>query len=709
VGLAGVLGLAAFLNIWNLSQNGYGNTYYAAAVRSMMQSWHNFFFAAYDPGGFITVDKPPVALWIQTASAKLFGYSGMSLLLPEALAGVAAVFVLYLAVSRVFGRTAGLIAGLVLALTPISVAVARTNNLDAILILFVVLAAYTVVRALEHGSWRWLILSAVFMGIAFNTKFLAAYVALPALWFAYLVTAPISFRARIRNLAAATVCLAVISGAWVLAVDLTPASARPYVGGSSTNSELNLLVDYNGLGRIDGEENSVGGSGAAPSGNFALPSSVSSDVTAQLSDTNFAPPTSASSAQGQGGNSAPSTNAGGGGGGAFSGGAATPLSRLFNNELAGQASWLLPLAFIGGVAALLTVGRRLRGNIRLGSILVWGGWLLSAGVVFSEAKGIFHPYYLSFLGPALGGMVAIGMVTFWRSFRAGSRLALFAPVALLATAIVEVIILRRTPSYQPWLAPTVLASVGVCVVILVVMALRRSRNGTRVALTLAVALGALLLPPLFWSSTALANPTNGTLPSAGPQMADVGGNGGFGGSGGINTVQTNSTLIDYLEANRGDSSYLVATESSQSASSIIIATGEPVMAMGGFSGTDPAVTVEQVAQMVEDGTVRFFLLQRSGQSAATTATQASATSQETSPDGGGTGAAGGNSAVTQAVTQSCTAVDASAYGGQSSSALSSDTVDTNDSGNSRQNSVAGGTQLYDCQGAADAIRAAGGN
>src|SRR5438874_5898743 len=270
-GLIGVVAIAAFFNFWRLTQNGYGNTYYAAAVRSMTQSWHNFFFASYDPAGFITVDKPPVSLWIASGFAKAFGFSSFSIMVPGAIAGMASIVVLYFGVSRVFGKTAGLIAGLALAVTPITVAVSRDNLPDNWLILFVLIAAYAVIRANERGSLRWLAVSALFVGVAFNTKSLAAYVALPALWLAYLAVAPVSWKRRVRDLAAATAILVAVSGAWVAAVDLTPASARPYVGGSTNNSELNLLLNYNGLGRIDGSENNVGSGSAGAPGNGNAP------------------------------------------------------------------------------------------------------------------------------------------------------------------------------------------------------------------------------------------------------------------------------------------------------------------------------------------------------------------------------------------------------------------------------------------------------
>lgn len=647
-----VLAGAGFLNLWQLTRNGYGNEYYAAAVRSMTQSWHNFFYNAFDPAGFITVDKPPVALWIEAASARVFGYSGFTILLPEALAGVGSVLLVYLAVSRVFGRTAGLIGAVALAVTPISVAINRSNNLDAWLVFFVTFSAYAVIRSLEKGSIRWLVTAAVLMGVAFNTKFLAAYIALPALWFAYLATAPVSFRRRVGDLVVATVALVLVSGAWVAAFDLTPASARPYAGGSTTNSMLNLLIDYNGLARVEGEAGPASG---------------------------------------------------------------TPgLFRLFENALAGDASWLIPLALIGGLAALLASGLRLRGNTRLGSVIVWGGWLLTALAVFSFARGIFHDYYLSYLGPAIAALVGIGIVVFYENVHRKGSLFLLAPIAFAVTAYLEVRIIGYSNGHA-WLLPTVIALTTIACAGLIAAAIEHRFAGRVAGVALATGLAALLLPPLVWSQAVMASPSNGTLPTAvqgsvdgfggrgggGPlnsnrgqppngggipafgrpaggagngslppnfspradgrfELPMGGGPGALGGPGGRSSISTG--LLNYLEANRGGAEYLIAVQSSHEASGVIISTGEPVMAMGGFSGSDPAMTVQQLADLVEQGKLRFVLV------------------------GGSSGPGGRNTGVSQVIESVGKVVDASTYGGQSS----------------------GGT-LYDLQGLANAIRSAGGS
>jgi len=316
VALGLILGLASFLDFWRLDLNGYANAYYAGAVKSMTSSWHNFFFASFDRGGLVSVDKPPLALWVEAASAKLFGFSGITILLPEALAGVLAVWLLYLVVARPFGRVAGLVAALALAVSPVSVAINRDNNPDALFTLLLVASVWAAVRAVESGRLRWLIGSAVLVGLAFNTKMLAAGIVVPGIALGYLVWARRPWRTRVAHLLGAGVVLALVSSAWIAVVELTPAGARPYVGSTSDNSALSLAVGYNGLGRVLG----------------------------QSGGTSFG---------------------GGGGGGTFSG---TPgFFRLINDALGDQGGWLLPLALVGFASAL---GDQLQTNANISSDLV---------------------------------------------------------------------------------------------------------------------------------------------------------------------------------------------------------------------------------------------------------------------------------------------------------------------------------------------------
>jgi 4-amino-4-deoxy-L-arabinose transferase-like glycosyltransferase len=653
--LGAVLALAAFLNIWQLDRLGYANTYYAAAVKSMLQSWHNFFFVSFDPGGFVSIDKPPLGFWIETASAKLFGFSGVSLILPEALAGVLTVAVLYRLVARIWGRGAGLLAALFLALTPISAVTARNNTIDSLLVLTVLLAAWAVARAVETGKLRWLLLCAVLVGLGFNIKMLESYLVVPAFGLVYLVGARASWRKRLGQLALATVVLLGVSLSWVAAVDLTPASARPYVGSSGSNSELSLALGYNGLQRLTG----------------AL----------------FAHATrTATTASGA---------ADGAGGGMFTGGPAGPF-RLLGTTLGGQVSWLLVLAVLGLLVAATRVSWR-RLDKRAHSLVLWGTWLLTAGTFFSVAE-FFHEYYTVMLAPAIAALAAIGVATLWREYRARGWRGWLLPAVLLASAAAQAYILRDYPAWSRWLTPLV---VGTCLVAAgaLVVARLRPRRLVRVALVAAgVAVTSLLVAPTTWAAYSVLNGTNGSLPTAGPsaQTRDgfgdsrMGGAGAFGGMNGTRggapafgagfaggapggaggrdmRDRVDTGLIRYLETHQGHATYLVATASSMNASSIIIATGKPVMALGGFGGSDQILTVQQLARLVANGTVQYFLLQSGGPGGApsgSTLRELPAALRAQIEKGGAFGGFGGrssNSVLVQWVIRHGTVVPASKY------------------------------------------------
>jgi len=358
--LGAILVGAAILNFWQLSQVGYGNTYYAAAVRSMLQNWHAFLFNAFDAQGFVTIDKPPLGFWLQVASAKLFGYSGLSLMLPQALAGVLSVAVLYRLVSRTFGAGAGLLAALALAVMPVSVAANRSNIVDSTLVLVTLLGAWAVLRAAETGRLRWLLLCAVLVGLGFNVKMLQAFLVVPAFGLLYLLAAPRRWTTRVWHLAVATVALLAISLSWVTAVDLTPASQRPYVGSSTHNSALELALGYNGLQRLTGN---VFGRGPRPS----RPAGTTTATVRSEGTPNSAAPGGANGGftRGETGNPGP--------------------LRLVNSALGGQASWLLALALLGVLVAAWRRLPRFPLDRREQSLLLWGMWLLTMGAFFSIA------------------------------------------------------------------------------------------------------------------------------------------------------------------------------------------------------------------------------------------------------------------------------------------------------------------------------------
>jgi 4-amino-4-deoxy-L-arabinose transferase-like glycosyltransferase len=594
----GVLLLTAVLYVWGLDRNGYANTYYSAAVLAGTQSWKAFFFGALDAGSFITVDKPPAALWLMALSARIFGFSSWSILLPEALLGVATVGLLFAIVRRAAGPVAGLIAAAVMAMTPVAVLMFRFNNPDALLTFLLVAAAGAVLRAVETGRTRWLLLSAAIVGLAFDTKYLQAYIVLPGLVLTYLLLGPAGWGRRLVQLLAAAGVLVVSSGWWIAIVTLVPASARPFIGGSTDNSVLNLVFGYDGLSRITGALGSLGRGGVRPPGGGGF---------------------------------------GGSGGGGFGG--ASGLLRLFNDQLGGEISWLLPLAGAALVAGLWLHRGRMRPNLALAGTVLWGLWLLTHALVFSFMGGIFHPYYTVVMAPAVAALVGAGAVDLWRL---RSRTAWGGPLAaagLLVTAWWGSQLLARTPDFLPWLGPVELALAVVAAALLVVPRLPWPAPRTAGA-ALAVGLTAVMLGPAAYAFATAGRAESGAIPASGPATAATGGKQPARGPGGSARLPrlasgaapqmgggplvgappagpggamdfgggADQALISYLTAHQGTATWLVATGSAQSAASLELATGRPVLAMGGFSGSDPAMTVAKLQHLVRSGQLRYVLL-----------------------------------------------------------------------------------------------------
>jgi 4-amino-4-deoxy-L-arabinose transferase-like glycosyltransferase len=589
LGLTAIMILAAGLHSWRLDQNGYGNEYYAAAVRSMLTSWHNFFFASYDAGGFVTVDKPPLGLWIQAASAWLFGFNGVSLMLPQVVAGFASVALIYYLTRRVFGPTAGLVAALTLALTPISIASNRSNILDPLLVFAMLLAAWATTLAAERASLRLLLLGFGLVGVAFNIKMMQAYLVLPALYLLYLLGARLNWHKRLLHLSLASLLLVAVSLSWAVVVDLTPAENRPYIGSSQANSVLELATGYNGLKRIFGGE----GPGPGPGG----PATIANGGPGQIARAPSPPGGPVEVPLG----GAP---IGGPGDGVFDGGG-PGLLRLYERELGGQASWLLPMALFGMVATAWQRRPGLPLDHRHAALVLWGGWLLACAVAFSMASGIFHSYYLVTLAPPLAALVGAGMVTMWRDYRQHRVRGWLLPMALLTTAALQVIVLLPFPQWSAWLAPIVVSASLMVTGALVLCRLARTKTRRWLPTAAALALLALFIAPGVWSATPVLARGSGLLPFAGPDLLNP--QMPFGPTHGMEQSGS-SKLIDYLRANRNGERYLVAMSSAGEASPMIIQTGEAVMAMGGFSGSDSILTPQKLADLVRSRAVRYFLL-----------------------------------------------------------------------------------------------------
>src|SRR6266568_5050604 len=391
------------LYLWGLDRNGWANAYYAAAVEAGATSWKAFFFGSLDASNFITVDKSTAFLWVMEISARLFGFNEWSVLVPQALEGVATVGIVFVAVRRWFGSAAGLIAGAVVALTPVAALMFRYNNPDALLVLLLTAAAYATLRAVESGSTRWLVLAAALIGTGFLAKMLQAFVVVPVVVLVYLALGRPRLLPRIKQLVIAGFTLVLASGWWVAVVELWPSADRPYIGGSQNNSLLNLIFGYNGFGRITGNEaGSVGGLGAVGS-RWGL----------------------------------------------------TGWERLFLSEFGGQISWLIPGALILMAAGLWITLRAKRTDLARASYLMWGGFLVVTGAVFSFAQGIIHPYYAIALAPAIGGLVGAGTAELWKR-RANLVARIFLAAALTSTVVWAYVLLDRTPDWNPGLKVAIL-------------------------------------------------------------------------------------------------------------------------------------------------------------------------------------------------------------------------------------------------------------
>ncbi|MFK0023328.1 ArnT family glycosyltransferase [Streptomyces sp. NPDC090798] len=628
----GLLLATGLLYLYNLSASGYANSFYSAAVQAGSQSWKALFFGSLDSANAITVDKPPASLWPMALSVRIFGLNSWAILVPEVLMGVATVGVLYGALRRRFSPAAGLLAGAVLALTPVAALMFRFNNPDAMLALLMTVTIYCVVRALADGRTKWLVWAGVAVGFAFLAKTLQAFLILPPLAVVYAVCAPVQLRKRFAQLGLSAVAMVVAGGWWVAIVELWPASSRPYIGGSQNNSFLELTFGYNGLGRINGDETgSVGG--------------------------------------------------GGGGGGTGQWGE-TGWNRMFNSEIGSQIAWLLPAALILFVAGIVLTRKAGRTDLTRSSFLAWGGALLMTTIIFSYMAGIFHQYYTVALAPYIAAVVGMGATVLWEE-RSKVWASLTLAGVVTASAAWGYVLLNRTPTYLPWLKWLVLIG-GLAGALGLVFAARLGRQLALAAVGLSF-MASVAGPTAYTLSTVNTGHT-GSIVTAGPAGASVmggrggpggggmrggfprggnsqgqnqqggngttqqgggmgqpptGGTGGFpgqnqqgngntqgqnqqggmpgggavgeGGMGGggvgglLNGATVSSAAKKLLETNAGDYTWAAAAIGSQNSASYQLSTGKPVMAIGGFNGTDPSPTLAQFKKYVTDGKIHYFI------------------------------------------------------------------------------------------------------
>lgn len=605
--------LATALYAWNLASVT-GNTFYNAAVYSGTKSWKAFFFGALDSGSFITVDKPPFALWVMGISARVLGYGTWQLALPMVALGTGSVALLYRMVKRDFGAVAATIAALALTLTPITVAINRDTNPDPVLVFLMLLGAAALMRAVRTGRLMPLVWSGVAIGFAFNTKMMQAYVVLPAFFLVHLWATNAPLVRRVRNLAVGTVALVASSAWWMVVVDLIPASSRPYIGGSTDNTVWDLVIGYNGFGRIFGASSSVGSQGN----------------------------------------------------GASFGGEAG-LYRLFNGIMGGQISWLIPFALIALVGGLVLRGRAPRTDAERAALLLWGGWFVLHYLTFALAEGTFHPYYVTAMAPGVAALAGIGAVQLYRAFVEGSaaKWGWVLPGAIAVSTVWAVVLLQRVSgSGTLYTVAEVVAGVAGAVAVIGLLLGRFTGRQRLTGLAALAAVVALLAGPAAYSVSAAASSTNGTNPTAGPSTGGGMGAGGMGGgqrpsggpdgstsqsgsdgqsagqptpgteSGGTESdgasrsggsaggmgggTQVSSAMITYLKKHQDGATWLVAVATDQTASSIILESGEPVISMGGWSGSDDAMTLAKLKSLVKAGKLHYIVIGDSGQGSSNT-------------------------------------------------------------------------------------------
>lgn len=649
--------VAALLYVWKIGDGQIGNNYYSAAVKSMTRSFTNFLFGSFDPYGVFTVDKPPMSLWPQALSVLVFGYHGWALLLPQVVEGVAAVFLLHRTVRLWAGEEAGLLAALILALTPITVAIDRVNNPDTLLVLLLVAAAYAVTRSVQAPSGRgrttWLAWCAFFVGCGFVTKMMQAWIVVPGIAVAYLVGANAPVKRKILDLLAAGVVLAVSSFWWVALHDWWPGD-KPYMGGSTDGTAWNLIFGYNGFGRVFGGDNNLAMSGGFPGVPGDLP----------------------------GGMSLPSGFLA-----AFLGGE-PGLGRMFSDGVGGQISWLLPLSLLVLAVVAVTGIRAIRAKLPAGPAqragwFLWGGWLLVTALVFSYAQGIWHPYYTTMLAPAIAAISATGIVRFWRAYRDPGPSWLLLPLAIALTAAWAFVLASRAGSWHGWTRWAALIVAAVALAGLVIGRVSPSWPRSFGRPVLVASLVALLLVPGVWSiGTAAQTTSQGAVPAAGPAQGGLVGGmsaamfdmpGLPAGTSGMNLPGANALgamgnptsgeltdeqrrILRYAKQHADGAEITLAVNGpAATMTNYIIGTDETVIGMGGFMGADNSPSVGQLAGWVADGKLKFVLSAKSGASGLFT--------------GGPFAAIGAVMRERQLwIDQHCTLVDPVAYGGSAGSA-----------------------------------------
>lgn len=600
--------VSLFFNLFNISQYGYGNEYYAAAIKSMSENFKNFFFVSFDPAGMLSIDKPPLGFWIQTLSVLIFGYNGFAMLLPQALASTASCLMMYILVSKHFGKISGLISAFVFSITPAVVVASRNNTVDMQLVFVLLISIYFLFKSIEKDSPKYLYIAGILIGLGFNIKMLQAYMYMPALCITYLIFAKGRFMKKLFNGIIASIIMLCISFSWAILVDLYPSENRPYVGSSTSNSVMELIIDHNGVERISGTSTKINSSkpnnkninsddnnpnfnsgGHAPKDKHNLANSNNNISTNNSINPqpNNAPPNSlevnSSNKNSSGGRDSISTPS---------------ILRLWSNELYGQISWLI----IFCIFTMLSFIKKFRKNdlsIENSTLTFWILNFFTMFIFFSFA-GYFHRYYLCMFAPSISALFGIGFVKMLNDFKLNNSLKSFLlPLAFFCTNMIQ---LRYIDNYSILteilflfcLALSLIALIPICINYL-------NSNKYCIFFGALFLMSALIVCPLYWALTPVKYvPSNFVKPYAGPELASDNSN--------KKNSSSNNSLQDYLVKNYKEGSFLVTSQSTSDVDSFIINTGLPAYAYGGFSGSDKSLTLDKLKKYISDGKITYFLV-----------------------------------------------------------------------------------------------------
>lgn len=580
----GLLLFTAIFYLWHLTINGMANSYYAAAAQAASINWTAWLFGSLDAANFVSVDKPPISMMIMGLFGRIFGFSSWSMLLPHALAGIATVALVYLTVKRWYGARAGLIAGIVMAMTPAAALMFRFNNPDSFLTLFLTVSAYAFLRSFEgKRPVLWLSLAGLFTGFAFNTKMLQGLLLLPIMTIIYISFARPKFTTRMWHLSVAGIVTIVSTFWWSILVWLTPAVNRPWVGSTNDNNIWSLIFGYNGFGRLFGHGGGPGG--GAPGGGGAA--NMAQIGTQAAQSTQMTPLT--------GGGLGAGGRGGGPGGVGFGG--ETGVLRIFNESFGPNIAWLIPVALISAGLVIWLLRRAPRHNKERIGVLLWLGWLLMHIVIFSMTSGTIHPYYVVTMAPAVAALVGIGAPYIWQAYTRRTKVAWILPLSIALTTILSIIMLGYS-NYWPWLMWLVMIAGGVAT-ILTLLPLSQTKRLKQIILGLAITAG--MAAPIVFSVSTVATAHSGSIPTAGPGASAMSNTNN-------ESARAESTLVSFLLENRRVATWIAAVNSANESAPIQLSSGQPVMAIGGFNGSDSTLTLSQLKQLVKQGKVRYYVV-----------------------------------------------------------------------------------------------------